>query len=106
MRIQSSGGRQRVKRRDDRPQCLHVICVDEHVDSQRERVRHVLVRGSELGHHAHRDVWRLLGITALTLAAGMAGAWLAVRELSPDGPGHLTSLPSLALGLLLWLGYR
>jgi STE24 endopeptidase len=60
-----------------------------------------LVLAHELGHHAHGDVWRLLGITALTLAAGMAGAWLAVRELSPDGPGHLTSLPSLALGLTL-----
>ena len=60
-----------------------------------------LVLAHELGHHAHGDVWRLLGITALTLAAGMAGAWLAVRELSPDGPGHLTSLPSLVLGLTL-----
>jgi STE24 endopeptidase len=56
-----------------------------------------LVLAHELGHHAHGDVWRLLGITALTLAAGMAGAWLGVRELSPDGPGHLTSLPSLAV---------
>ena len=33
-----------------------------------------LVLAHELGHHAHGDVWRLLGITALTLAAGIAGA--------------------------------
>jgi Zn-dependent protease with chaperone function len=57
-----------------------------------------LVLAHELGHHAHHDAWRLLTWSAVALAAGLAGAWLAVRELSPDGPGHLTALPALVLG--------
>ncbi|MDX6594338.1 MAG: endopeptidase [Gaiellales bacterium] len=60
-----------------------------------------LVLAHELGHHARRDVWRMLGWTAISMAVGLAGAWLAVRELSPDGPGHLTALPALVLGFSL-----
>ncbi len=60
-----------------------------------------LVLAHELGHHAHGDTWRLMGWTLIVLAGGMAGAWLGVRELSPDGPGHLTVLPSLLLGFSL-----
>jgi STE24 endopeptidase len=56
------------------------------------------VLAHELGHHASKDVWRMLGWTAISLAVGLAGAWLAVRELSPGGPGHLTALPALVLG--------
>jgi STE24 endopeptidase len=60
-----------------------------------------LVLAHELGHHARGDVWKLLAWSAIAIAAGMAGAWLAVRELSPDGPGHLTALPALVLGFSL-----
>ncbi len=60
-----------------------------------------LVLAHELGHHAHGDTWRLMGWSAVVIAAGMAGAWLGVRELAPDGPGHLTALPSLLLGFSL-----
>jgi STE24 endopeptidase len=57
-----------------------------------------LVLAHELGHHVANDVWRLLAWSAVALAAGMAGAWAAVRWLAPDGPGHLTALPALVLG--------
>jgi STE24 endopeptidase len=57
-----------------------------------------LVLAHELGHHAHGDTWRLMGWSAAVLGAGMAGAWLGIRELAPDGAGHLTSLPSFLLG--------
>jgi STE24 endopeptidase len=60
-----------------------------------------LVLAHELGHHAHHDAWRLLTWSAVALAAGLAGAWLAVRDLSPDGPGHLTALPAFVLGFSL-----
>jgi STE24 endopeptidase len=60
-----------------------------------------LVLAHELGHHARSDVWRMLGWTAVSVAIGLAGAWVAVRELSPDGPGHLTALPALVLGFSL-----
>lgn len=60
-----------------------------------------LVLAHELGHHAHHDAWRLLCWSAVALAAGLTGAWLAVRELAPDGPGHLTALPALVLGFSL-----
>ena len=60
-----------------------------------------LVLAHELGHHAHGDTWRLMAWSAIALAAGMAGAWIGVRELSPDGAGHLTALPSLVLGFSL-----
>jgi len=60
-----------------------------------------LVLAHELGHHARNDVWRMLGWTGLSVAAGLLGAWLAVREFAPDGPGHLTALPALVLGFSL-----
>jgi STE24 endopeptidase len=60
-----------------------------------------LVLAHELGHHVRRDGWRLLAVSALALAAGMAGAWAAVRWLAPDGAGHLSSLPALVLGFSL-----
>jgi STE24 endopeptidase len=60
-----------------------------------------LVLAHELGHHVVGDVWRLLAWSAVALAAGMAGAWAAVRWLAPDGPGHLTCLPALMIGFML-----
>jgi len=60
-----------------------------------------LVLAHELGHHVANDVWRLLAWSALALAAGMGGAWAAVRWLSPDGPGHLTCLPALMIGFMV-----
>jgi STE24 endopeptidase len=60
-----------------------------------------LVLAHELGHHARKDVWRMLGWTAISMAVGLAGAWVAVRVLSPDGAGHLTALPALVLGFSL-----
>jgi len=57
-----------------------------------------LVLAHELGHYVRNDVWRLLAWSALALAAGMAGAWAAVRWLAPDGAGHLTALPALLVG--------
>jgi STE24 endopeptidase len=69
---------------------------DEAEEQALARTRVVLAH--ELGHHVHRDVWRLLAVSAVVSAAGMAGAYLAVRAFAPDGPGHLTALPALALG--------
>jgi STE24 endopeptidase len=69
---------------------------DEPQEQALARTRVVLAH--ELGHHVHRDIWRLLAVSAAAGAAGMAGAFLAVRALAPDGPGHLTALPVLALG--------
>ena len=60
-----------------------------------------LVLAHELGHHVSNDVWRLLAVSAVALAAGMAGAWAAVRWLAPHGPGHLTCLPALMIGFML-----
>jgi STE24 endopeptidase len=60
-----------------------------------------LVLAHELGHHVHGDPWRLLGWSAISLAAGVAGGWAAVEAFAPDGPGHLTSLPALVLGFSL-----
>jgi STE24 endopeptidase len=57
-----------------------------------------VVLAHELGHHRHRDVWRLLAVSAGSTAAGILGAWAAVAGLAPDGPGHITSLPAAALG--------
>src|SRR5205085_3178521 len=52
-----------------------------------------VVLAHELGHHVHRDLWRLMLVSAATLAAGIAGAWAAVALVAPDGPGHLSTLP-------------
>ncbi len=60
-----------------------------------------VVLAHELGHHHHRDIWRLLAVSAFSTAAGVAGAWAAVGALAPDGAGHVTSLPSAALGFTL-----
>ncbi len=57
-----------------------------------------MVLAHELGHRVHHDVWRLLALSAVTTAVGVAGAWIAVRELAPNGAGHLTSLPAVVLG--------
>ena len=58
-----------------------------------------VVLAHELGHQKHHDMWRLLCWSAVSLAIGLAGAWVAVETLAPDGAGHLTSLPALMLGL-------
>jgi STE24 endopeptidase len=60
-----------------------------------------VVLAHELGHHRHRDVWRLLAVSAVSTAAGILGAWAAVAWLAPDGAGHVTTLPSAALGFSL-----
>jgi STE24 endopeptidase len=57
-----------------------------------------VVLAHELGHHRHRDIWRLLTVSAFSTAAGIAGAWAAVAWLAPDGAGHVTALPAAALG--------
>jgi Zn-dependent protease with chaperone function len=60
-----------------------------------------VVLAHELGHHRHRDVWRLLGVSAASTAAGIAGAWAGVAWLAPDGAGRVTALPAAALGFSL-----
>ena len=57
--------------------------IGEDADAEVSMTDTRLVLAHELGHHAHGDLWRLLVWSAAALAAGMAGAWLAVRELSP-----------------------
>src|SRR5204863_8547176 len=58
--------------------------IAEGVDAEEGITDTRLVLAHELGHHAHRDVWRLIAWTAVALAAGTAGGWLAVRELAAD----------------------
>ena len=60
-----------------------------------------VVLAHELGHHHSRDIWRLLAVSAASTAAGIAGAWAAVAAFAPDGAGHVTALPSAALGFTL-----
>jgi STE24 endopeptidase len=60
-----------------------------------------LVLAHELGHQVHGDPWRLLAWSAVSLAAGVAGAWVAVEALAPDGIGKLTALPAMVLGFSL-----
>ena len=70
---------------------------DEHGALARTRV----VLAHELGHHVHRDMWRLMAVSAGSLAAGMLGAWAAVEAFAPDGAGHVSTLPSVVLGFTL-----
>jgi STE24 endopeptidase len=72
---------------------------EESADDALGRSRVVLAH--ELGHHHSRDIWRLLAISAASTAAGIAGAWAAVSALAPEGAGHVTALPSAALGFTL-----
>ena len=60
-----------------------------------------VVLAHELGHHRSRDVWRLVGASAGSTAAGVIGAWAAVAALAPSGAGHLTTLPAALLGFSL-----
>src|SRR5437763_9915759 len=60
-----------------------------------------VVLAHELGHHVHRDMWRLMAVSSASLAAGIAGAWAAVELVAPDGPGHLSTLPAVVLGFSL-----
>jgi STE24 endopeptidase len=69
---------------------------DEGPDAALARTRVVLAH--ELGHHAHRDVWRLLAMSGFTTALGLAGCWVSVRWLAPHGSGRLDALPAAALG--------
>jgi Zn-dependent protease with chaperone function len=57
-----------------------------------------VVLAHELGHHRHRDIWRLLTVSAGSTALGIIGAWAAVAWFAPDGAGHATALPAAALG--------
>ena len=59
------------------------------------------VLAHELGHHATGDPWRLLAFSALPIAAGAAGAAVAVDRLAPHGAGRLDALPALVLGFTL-----
>ena len=65
-----------------------------------------VVLAHELGHHVHRDMWRLMAVSAASLAAGMLGAWAAVEAFAPDGAGHLSTLPACRPRLLARLGGR
>src|SRR4029077_2433346 len=60
-----------------------------------------VVLAHELGHHVHRDMWRLMAVSAASLAAGMLGAWAAGEAFAPDGAGHLSTLPAVVLGFSL-----
>ena len=60
-----------------------------------------VVLAHELGHHVHRDMWRLMVVSAASLAAGILGAWAAVEAFAPDGAGHVSTLPSVVLGFTL-----
>ncbi len=60
-----------------------------------------VVLAHELGHHVHRDMWRLMAVSAASLAVGILGAWAAVAVLAPDGSGHLSALPAVVLGFSL-----
>jgi len=60
-----------------------------------------VVLAHELGHHVHRDMWRLMAVSAASLAAGILGAWAAVEAFAPDGAGHVSTLPSVVLGFTL-----
>jgi STE24 endopeptidase len=60
-----------------------------------------VVLAHELGHHVHRDMWRLMAVSAASLAVGILGAWGAVVAFAPDGAGHLSTLPAVVLGFTL-----
>jgi STE24 endopeptidase len=74
---------------------------EEHETPAEALARSRVVLAHELGHHRSRDTWRLLAVSAASTAAGVAGAWAAVAGLAPDGPGHVTALPSAALGFAI-----
>jgi STE24 endopeptidase len=71
----------------------------EDADGALARTRVVLAH--ELGHHVHRDMWRLMAVSAASLAVGILGAWGAVAAFAPDGAGHLSTLPAVVLGFTL-----
>ena len=60
-----------------------------------------VVLAHELGHHVHHDVWRLLALSAATLAVSVAGMWAAIEAFAPHGAGHLSTLPAAVLGFSL-----
>ena len=68
-------------------------------DGALARTRVVLAH--ELGHHVHRDMWRLMAVSSASLAVGILGAWGAVAAFAPDGAGHLSTLPAVVLGFTL-----
>jgi STE24 endopeptidase len=72
---------------------------DEDEGGALARTRVVLAH--ELGHHVHHDIWRLLGVSAGTLAVSVAGMWAAIEAFAPDGAGHLSTLPAAVLGFSL-----
>ncbi len=60
-----------------------------------------VVLAHELGHHASGDVWRSLAVAAAATGVGMLGARISTGLFAPDGPGDLTTLPSVVLGFSL-----
>ena len=60
-----------------------------------------VVVAHELGHHAHRDLWRTLAIDASVLAVALFAADRALAELAPAlglaGPRDVAALPFLTL---------
>jgi STE24 endopeptidase len=60
-----------------------------------------VVVAHELGHHAHRDLWRTLAIDASVLAIALFAADRALAELAPAlglaGPRDVAALPFLTL---------
>ena len=47
---------------------------------------HARVLAHELGHHVHHDIWRLLTLSAATLAVGVLGMWAAIEAFAPPAP--------------------
>jgi STE24 endopeptidase len=74
---------------------------EEGEDDQGALARTRVVLAHELGHHVHRDMWRLMTVSAASLAAGILGAWGAVAAFAPNGAGHLSTLPAVVLGFTL-----
>jgi STE24 endopeptidase len=75
--------------------------VEEGEDADGALARTRVVLAHELGHHVHRDMWRLMTVSAASLAAGILGAWGAVAAFAPHGAGHLSTLPAVVLGFTL-----
>jgi STE24 endopeptidase len=63
-----------------------------------------VVVAHELAHHAHRDLWRSLGLDAALISLSLLVAHLVLPLFGIGGVGDLASLPALALVAgLVWV---